>query len=148
MSSFHQQGFSARFSAMGDEAEAVYSDVFPKSVRFGLKRPEFSVTKMPLKMRYAPDFEHSNGLDEVMGLGRDGTLKTKIEKIQALILWDADFPVQLFVYDKTNQRWTIGPLDLWIDSMWRCGDYDTFEDNGRPYIALHIDSFPYEWTPL
>lgn len=148
MSAFRDQSFANRFLVLGDEAEGVFDSLYPASRPFGLNRPPFNVSKLSLRQRYAPDRQMVDGLVEVMGLGSDQKLKLKIEKVLGLLQWEATDPVSLFVWDRTNRRHTIGPIDLWVDALFRCGEYDQFPDNQRPYIALHTSDFPYPFEDL
>ena len=87
MSAFHQQGFAARFAAMGDEAEAVYETALPlgTSIPFGWRRPKVTMRNMSNKIKGMPDFYAGAGyLVEVMGCGGDMQLKLKVNKWDAL----------------------------------------------------------------
>lgn len=91
MSAFHDKPFAQRFAVMGDEAEEVYQAVAPlgPTVRFGFRRPKgIRFSTFPEKLRHQPDFVTGTYLVEVMGLGRDGILKSmKVSKYDALIVW-------------------------------------------------------------
>lgn len=102
--SFHEQPFSVRFGAMGDEAEREFLKRFPNAVRYGLERPDINLAKVPAFIRYTPDFLQHNRLVEVMGVGRDGVLKLKDEKLKALMQWDRTFDTYLFVWDSHKKR--------------------------------------------
>jgi len=96
---------------MGDEAEQMFEQVYPRGfVRYGLNRPPISVGKLSLKIRYTPDYLTSSSLVEVQGFGRDQLVKVKLEKEQALHLWNADMPTQFFLWDRTNKRY--GYIDI------------------------------------
>ena len=91
---YRDQNFGQRFAAMGDQAEAVYEAVHPlgRTVRFGWRRPKgISIKLMPNVIRHAPDYYADAGyLIEIMGLGRDGILKSfKLDKWSALKAWAA-----------------------------------------------------------
>lgn len=142
--SFHQRSFTHRFDTMGDIAEKVFEQVFPEHSRVGINRPNMRVTDMPAELRYAPDYMTVDSFVEVMGIGRDKTLKVKLEKIMALQHWTAIAPVNFFVYDSNRNKWWIGPAhDWWIAAVTH-GEVSHFHDNNKPYLALRSDHFPTE----
>jgi hypothetical protein len=140
---FHQQSFSARFGAMGDQAEGIFDLVHPKSHELGLNRPPFGMAGMSANMRYVPDRMRRDAFVEVMGFGRGQALKVKIEKFEALQSWQTIGPVELFIYDSHNHRYWEGPLDAW---RWAFEGAETgeYEDNGKPYVTLPAENFPFE----
>ena len=112
---------------MGDEAESVFEDVHKEAwVRFGFNRPPFRMTHLSSFVRHAPDYCDRFGLWDCMGLGRDGVLKLKVEKLAALESWNEFQPTGLFVwnsalgeYDYINVEdlsemidWEVGPSAL------------------------------------
>lgn len=108
--SFHQQNFSARFGAMGDEAEAIYQQVLPvgKSIEFGWRRPPVTMRNMTNKIKNMPDFYAGAGyLVEAMGCGRDEILKLKTNKWQALQEWNEDQPLLLFAWNSALKEWLL-----------------------------------------
>ena len=145
--SFHQQPWAARFSAMGDEAEAVFEAVYPKGwTRYGLCRPGIRLDMIPYQIRYTPDYLTSDGLVEVQGFGRDGMFKLKIDKRQALAWWNDLFPVSLFLFDRTNMRWAMVTFAE-LDKMTRKhGVHGTFPE-GKAYVAVDGTTIG-EWTAL
>ncbi len=100
---------------MGDEAESVYEDVKPmgKTTRFGWRRPKgISFKKMPNNLRHSPDYYAQAGyLVEVMGLGRDGVLKSlKVEKYEALKTWRKignllELEIALFIWNSAERQY-------------------------------------------
>lgn len=77
---------------MGDEAESVYEAAKPmgNTVRFGWSRPKgINFQKLPATLRHMPDYYAQAGyFVEVMGLGRDGILKSlKVDKYDSLKTW-------------------------------------------------------------
>lgn len=89
---FHSRPFNQRFQYMGDEAEAIYEAVVPmgSTIRFGWNRPKgINFSKLPAALRHMPDYYAQAGyFVEVMGLGKDGILKSmKVAKYDALKLW-------------------------------------------------------------
>jgi hypothetical protein len=89
--SYRSQPFHQRFATLGDQAEAVYTDVLPlgNSTRFGFRRPEgIKFSSLPEHLRHTPDFVTATYLVEVVGLGKDGILKSiKVSKYEALKVW-------------------------------------------------------------
>lgn len=105
---FHKQSFSARFAAMGDEAEAIYEQVLPigNSIPFGWRRPTVSMRNMTNKIKNMPDFYAGSGhLVEAMGCGTDMLLKLKTSKWEALKAWNQDQDVMLFVWNSKVREW-------------------------------------------
>ncbi len=90
--SFNEQSFAQRFHTLGDIAETVYEDVTPlgNTTRFGFRRPEgVRFSQFPIVTRHMPDFITPTYLVEVVGLGRDGILKSmKTTKYDALKVWN------------------------------------------------------------
>lgn len=90
--SFSDRPFHERFTAMGDLAESVYTAVKPfgETMRFGYRRPKnVNFSHFPSTVRHQPDFLTTSYLVEVMGLGKDGILKSmKPEKYEALKKWN------------------------------------------------------------
>jgi len=87
---YRDQPWNARFGKMGDQAETVFEEVRPLGpfIRFGWNRPQgISVTHMPVVLRHKPDYYAAGSLIEVVGLGKDGILKLKVSKYEALKLW-------------------------------------------------------------
>lgn len=106
--SFHKQNFSQRFQEMGDTAEAIYNQVLPigRSETFGWRRPKTTMKNMTPMIKHMPDFYAGSGyLVEVMGCGRDLTLKLKLEKYESLKAWNKVQPVTLFVWNSHHRDW-------------------------------------------
>lgn len=112
---FHELSYNQRFASMGDESEAIYEAVKPmgKTTRFGWRRPKgISFKKMPNVLRHSPDYYAQAGyLVEVMGMGRDGILKSlKVEKYDALKIWKRigkllELDLALFVWNSAEQQY-------------------------------------------
>ncbi len=88
---YRDQPFGQRFQVMGDTAEGVYLEVKPlgNTTRFGFRRPKgVKFSHFPERYRHMPDFITPTYLVEVVGLGRDGILKSiKVSKYDALKWW-------------------------------------------------------------
>lgn len=145
--SFHKQSFQQRLQAMGDEAEGIFEEVWPTAwERFGHNRPRFSMAYMQPFLRYVPDYATSNHLIEVMGLGRDRIFKMKLEKLQALQMWNIHHPTRLFVWDSHGKRWTdFSVTDL--EAAMASATVNTFPE-GKAYFAIDVAALPGEWKAL
>ena len=140
--SYHEQSFSARFGSMGDASEQMFERLYPQHHRFGLNRPNMHVPSIPLMLRYAPDYMVVSGLVECMGIGRDATLKLKLDKLSALQRWELIAEVSLFVWDSHRSRYWIAPLADWQRACVEHGEVAEFNDNNKPYIRLKSANFP------
>jgi len=146
--SFHQQSFNSRFASMGDEAEAVYDAIFPKSIPFGLNRPPFSMTGMTEEMKATPDRMERLCFVECQGFGRDQILKLKPHKLNALTVWAEHIgPVDFFAWNRTEKLWYRSPLYMWRNAAARDGVLDNYHD-GPAYLGLPVERFPTEGHPL
>lgn len=141
MNAFHEQSFQGRFAAMGDEAEGIFDLLNPKSHQLGLNRPPFSMRNLTTAMRYVPDRMTGHHFTEVVGVGRDQTLKLKVEKMEALGLWHHIGPVHLFVWDSKNRRYWDEPYSDWLIAINAYGEDGEFHE-GKKFRALHTDRFP------
>lgn len=144
MTAFHSRDFAGRFSTLGDPAEQAFLERNPKAHRLGLCRPDFSMAGMQATMRYTPDFMLRQRLVECMGIatGGQGTLKIKFEKLAALDRWAQIGTVHLWVWDSTKDQCWEAPLEEWATACWEHGERAVFEDNSKPYWALHHTKFP------
>jgi hypothetical protein len=143
---FHSRDFQGRFATLGDPAEQAFLERNPKAHRLGLCRPEFSMNGMAATMRYAPDFMLRTHFVECMGIatGGSGTLKVKLEKLNALRMWEVLGDVRLWVWDSSKgQYWDAG-LDDWENVCHLHGDKKFFADNNKAYWELHHRDFPVE----
>lgn len=117
-SPFRDRSFSQRFETMGDPAEKQFerwaTEVARlKYVRYGLDRPPIQMHRLPLMIRYTPDYLMSARLVEVKGFGRDQVLKLKLENLDALEEWCQHHPVSIFAWDSFNERaWTVDLTEI------------------------------------
>jgi hypothetical protein len=139
---FHTKNFAERFEIMGDTAEAVFDKVYPKSHELGLNRPPFTMSKMTPQMRATPDRMTATHIVEVMGMGRDGRLKLKNDKMNSLNIWEAIGPVNLFVYDSSQRVYYEASIGDWIRAAVTHGSQRVFENDGNPYYELESIFFP------
>lgn len=130
---FKDQPFSKRWEQMGDKSESAYlnMNVTSKHDRFGWDRTPINTSLLPAKWRYMPDFISTytspDGqynvvwLTECVGLGRDGLLKFKMEKLEALKEWaDEIFSVYIFVYDSHRNMFILLPLYVFARKIKTC----------------------------
>lgn len=143
MSSFHQGSWASRFASMGDEAEASFEQLFPKFHRSGLNRPPFNMSALTLQQKNTPDYLTETGYCEVMGMGRDSTLKLKHEKAVALTMWSASNNVDLFVWDSHRRRWWRGPWLQWFEACANHAETNTFPESPKPVYFLKAKNFPF-----
>jgi hypothetical protein len=144
MTSFRDREFSSRFAQMGDKAEAAFDAAFPAHHKLGLNRPPMQVGRLAPLLRYTPDRLTTDGFIEVQGMGRDQTVKLKVEKMLELMRWSVSAPLQLFLYDSHKKRWCIGTIDEWVDVFFQFGEYAQFPE-GKPYIGVHARDIPFAW---
>lgn len=153
--SFRNQSFANRHETMGDIAEAVFDDVYDEQVHdFGLNRfwkngKRLYMNDMSVAMRYMPDRMTKDRIFEVMGFGRDQTLKVKFEKLQALRRWVAIGPVWLFIYDSANERYWEFTLEALDHAILQHGAAAAFPE-GKEYWGIkaeHLPSTPIPYTP-
>ncbi len=146
---FHKQSFSRRFSVMGDTAENVYSEVKPlgDTTRFGFRRPKgVKFSSFPPGFRHMPDFITASYLVEVMGLGRDGILKSlKVTKYEALKEWHklslrlGGLGVAFFIWNSSKSQYLV--LN-WKDVVAEVAyskkkhGVQVFENDGNEYFRL------------
>lgn len=146
--SFHEAPFSQRYAIMGDIAESVFEHVEPKHHRLGYNRPPFYVANLPLMLRNLPDYMYKDGLVEVMGIGKDKTLKLKVEKLRSLLNWQMVANVELFVYDSHRKLYWRAPIFEWELACAEFATMDRFPDDNRPYYRLNSDNFPSQGTQV
>lgn len=141
MKNFNAQSFDKRYLFLGDTAEAAFDRVHPKHHKLGFNRPPFSITGMDTRFRYTPDRLIHQGAVEVMAIGHDNTLKIKHEKYEALRQWNRLANTELFVYHKPRNVYWQAPILKWGRQLRQHGVDGEFDD-GKTYIALHVDYFP------
>jgi len=135
---------------MGDEAERVYEAVAPlgNTTRFGFRRPKgVKFSTFPEKLRHQPDFVTASYMVEVMGLGRDGILKSmKESKYEALKVWDKFakalglLGLALFVWNSSEKQFVILSWnDIVTEVQYSKKKYgiQAFENDGNTYYRLN-----------
>jgi hypothetical protein len=147
MTAFHKKPFAARLATMGDTAEDIFDHVNGgRCHALGLNRvwvngEKLYMNNMTAAMRYTPDRMTSTSYVECMGIGRDGTLKIKSEKIAALLRWCKIGPTELFVYDQSDHVYYQAPINQWQAAIHDHGVTKSFPE-GKEYSALHKKHFP------
>lgn len=147
MTQFKDKTWTERYRKMGDEAEGVYEDWATiqgtKWARYGLNRPDFNVAKLPIKLRYTPDYITAKSLVEVQGFGKDQKIKLKEEKLLALMEWHKEHPTCLWLYNNvTCQCVTVSVPDMFVASLSAVSK--SFPE-GKPYYEWDADFFA-GWT--
>lgn len=152
MSKYRDQPFNIRFSKMGDEAEDVYLAVAPlgNTTRFGFRRPKgVKFSTFPEGLRHQPDFVTATYLVEVMGLGRDGILKSvKTSKYEALKVWNKVakmlglMGLVIFVWNSSKRQFiTLSWSSIVEEVNFSKKKYgiQSFESDGNEYYRLDWD---------
>ncbi len=143
---YADQPFAQRFHKLGDQAEAAYEAALPlgKSVRFGWDRPPVTMAKMSEPIKHLPDYYAGSGyLVEVVGCGRDKTLKFRTSKLSALEVWHAIQPVYIFVYNSHLKRWALVYWDEFVGIYQQAVDKNgvkEFSSDGNTYVPI-----PFDW---
>jgi len=151
MGDFHTRPFAQRFDALGDQAEAAFLSLNPKAHRTGLNRPLFSMARMATNLRYTPDYLLADGFYEVQGFSsrtKAGSLKTKLEKADALRTWGEVGDTFLWVYDSYKNEFWCAPIADWYNAFIQKASLAEFPDNGREYWDLKPSDFPCAPTPI
>jgi hypothetical protein len=147
--SFRDQGWSSRFTKMGDEAEAAFETWAGRNAmtveRLGWDRPQMGVAKMSPQLRHLPDFYASDGhLYEVVGMGRDGVLKgIKVDKWESLKFWNSVQAVRVFVWNSALKTMVLLPWPTLVQvvAKARRDGIQSFENDGNQY-------YPIKWAWL
>lgn len=154
MTRYSKQPWGARFATLGDEAENVYFEHKPlgPTTRWGFRRPEgVAVSKFPNAVAHTPDAVTYQHYVEVMGMGKDGVLKSvKVEKWAALQAWQKISKlcgmtggVMLFVWNSSRKEFAIlnfvSMTKLVKRSILNFG-VQRFENDDNEYYPI-----PWEW---
>jgi hypothetical protein len=123
---------------MGDQAETEFEQRYGRGfVRAGLRRPPIRVRDLHPFEAQRPDYLTTKGYIEVMGMGRDQTLKLKVEKLEALRFWRLLGRVYLWVWDSYKRRHVELPLEQ-VDALVARAKIGQFPE-GTPYYELPAD---------
>lgn len=127
---------------MGDEAEGVFEATAKRGfVRYGLNRPPISMKDLPPMVRYTPDYLQGDRLVEVQGVGKDRTIKLKVDKYASLYQWNQVFPTYLFVWDNVDSTYCELPIDGFPIHLSELGSFP----EGKPYFAVNVADIPFVW---
>lgn len=139
---FKDQKWETRLGKMGDQAEAVFEDVFQGTFeRTGFNRPEgIDMSKLPASVRFMPDYIRNDAWYEVQGCGRDLKLKFKPAKMMALSRLEIlGHPIKFFLYCSETKEWVIATFDQTWERVLE-GERCTFPE-GVPYRAVAKGAF-------
>lgn len=144
---YHEQPFSQRFHTLGDIAEGAFEKAAPlgAAIRFGWDRPNVTMRHMSTAIKHLPDYYTGAGyLVEVVGCGRDDTLKFRTSKYEALQQWHRIQPVQVFVYNSSRKEFVLIPWPQ-FRFVYRAalkdngGEPAAFENDGNTFVPIAWD---------
>lgn len=142
MVKYRDRPFAQRFGVLGDYAENVYEKVSPlgPTCRHGWRRPSVSMRYMSNELKNKPDYYASTGvLVEVMGLGRDGILKLKLDKYEAMKFWNKVQETALFAWNSSEHMWALIEWKPLVGLVQRARNrgIESFEEDGNEYYPIH-----------
>lgn len=144
LSSFHEQDWQHRETLLGDEAEGVFREVAGDCVKYGLDRPPINLRHVPDFIRFTPDFLQASRAVEVVGMGQDGILKIKCNKMLALLKWNEHMPVFVFIWNSATQLYTLLPVtELWRRLL-ETGKIERFHEGNLAFFAP-VDGLATGW---
>ena len=128
-----------RLDLMGDIAEEQFEATHTEPyARWGLNRPDIAVRKLPAEVRYAPDYVTETRFIEVQGVGKDQTLRIKLDKYIAWHHWSKLMPVSIWVWDASRSEHLCVSLDK-IDYLVGSGNGDWRQfPEGTAYLAIGL----------
>lgn len=130
---------------MGDIAEQVFEEVRPlgRFERLGWNRPEVPMSRMSPVLRHMPDYYTETGhLVEVMGCGRDGVVKLKVEKWEAMKWWNkSGNEVALFLWNSATNEWSLLDWSQMVTAVRRAraAGIQAFANDGNRYYPIQWD---------
>ncbi len=149
---YRDQPFEARYATLGDIAENVYLQVTPlgNTTRYGFRRPKgLKFSMLPEVARHSPDFITPTHLVEVVGLGRDGILKSiKTTKYEALKVWSKIAKMTglmglvIFVWNSSEHQFLVVSWEAIVKEVSyskRKHGVQKFESDGNEYYQLEWD---------
>jgi len=150
--SYREQPFHQRYATLGDTAEAVYDEILPlgNSTKLGFRRPEgIKFSSIPEVWRHLPDRMTAVYLVEIVGLGKDGILKSiKTTKYEALKFWHKTAKASgllglvLFVWNSAERQFLVV---AWSDIVTEVAyskkkfGVQKFENDGNEYFPIVWD---------
>jgi hypothetical protein len=113
---FSDKNWEQRETVLGDPAEHAF-ETFAKNtnlriVRYGLNRPPINMFRVPVQIRYTPDYLTDHGLVEVQGCGTDETFKFKHDKLWAISQWKKMDDMWWFLWNQPLDQHVIASHQL------------------------------------
>ena len=147
---FANKSWQTRFDKMGDDSEAAFERNSGEWIRYGLNRPPFPVSRLPLGVRYTPDYIWAgNYFVEVQGCSPRKGVKLKCEKYVTIeTVWHPLLPVLYFFWDSTRELHTVATQEK-LRQLIKSDQatIGTFKDPGgeKPFWQLKTNMF--DWIP-
>jgi hypothetical protein len=114
MTTFKDQSWEERVAVLGDVGENAFREYAARRqlgvVKYGLDRPPVDLGRTSDFVRYTPDFLTDEGLVEVQGCGTDQLFKFKHAKLRALLLWQKNQHVNLWLWNQPLDDWRLVPM--------------------------------------
>ncbi|MFO0417803.1 MAG: hypothetical protein ACK53T_00230 [Planctomycetota bacterium] len=143
---FKDETWEERVEVLGDPGEQAFQEYAARRVlacvKYGLDRPPVDLRRVPAFVRYTPDFLTDEGLIEVQGCGKDQLFKFKHEKLRALMQWNRQTTIRLWLWNQPLNDWRMLPLGR-IYAMCRLGGgrtaalrTDGIFDGNKPYASV------------
>lgn len=141
---YRNNTWAEREQTLGDPAEKAFERWSDHNgltyARYGLLRPNISMRTLPAEIRYTPDYVTDYGFVEVQGCGKDGLLKFKHDKLEALKWWDKIYPVTLWLWSQPSELNTqcglMDVLDRCMDEVFADYRTDGMFDGNKPYSSV------------
>jgi len=167
-SAFHSKPFSKRYLHMGNLAQGVFLRWAERNNvavdEFGFNRPPFTkFFELPRVLRYTPDYVCEVADDvfeigtrhvmvEVKGVGRDQSVKIKIDNLNSLVEWESftGCPLVLFVFDSHHKRISYTMRASSLAAMAKQLPVAEFHEGGgkkKPYYDISTSMFAWESLP-
>lgn len=143
---FSNEPWEQREQMLGDPAEQEFerwSNHYDLGyTRYGLLRPNLDMRELPAEIRYTPDYVTEYGFVEVQGCGKDGMLKFKHDKLEALKWWDKIYPVTFWLWSQTaglsTQCGLLEVIDRSVDEVYADYRTDGMFDGNKPYSTVRF----------
>lgn len=141
MTAFRDRSWGSRVTALGDEAEGKFAEWAEEYgfgfAPYGLSRPPIQVHKVPVFIRYTPDFITTKYLYEVQGHGREGITKIKYDKLAAMLDWHEYMPVRMFLWNSHRKvRFDVPIVEYNAILNSDLGVHGAFEDGAKPWVGV------------
>jgi hypothetical protein len=143
---FKDEKWEQREQTLGDPAEQAFENwsnhySLPFE-RYGLLRPNVAMVRLPVEIRYTPDYVTEYGFVEVQGCGMDGLVKFKHDKLEALKWWDRIYPVTFWLWSQSSgldaQCGLMEVMDRCVDEMYADYRTDGLFDGNKPYSNVRF----------